>query len=82
VSARLRLVSISFTGDVSDYVVGDQFDSAHRDNGRPCGAWTVEAVIVDGQVASGQISDGQLSRQRTRLNRWTLAEGARLVSSP
>ena len=47
-----------FTGDVGDYVVGDHFDTVHRDNGRPCGVWTVEAVIIDGRVASGHISDG------------------------
>lgn len=47
-----------FTGNVSGRNVGDTFDTVHRDNGMPCGEWTVQAIITDGQIIDGTVNEG------------------------
>jgi hypothetical protein len=53
-----------FIGNVENRRVGDTFDTVHRDNGMPCGVWTVHAVITDGRV-----TEGAISREGTRSYR-------------
>jgi hypothetical protein len=47
-----------FTGNVTGRKVGNTFDTVHRDNRKPCGLWTVQAVITDGHVTAGTINEG------------------------
>jgi hypothetical protein len=53
-----------FMGNVNARHVGDTFDTVHRDNGMPCGVWTVHAVITDGRVTEGAISEGNIRSYR------------------
>jgi hypothetical protein len=47
-----------FTGNVTGRNVGDTFDTVHRDNGMPCGEWTVQAIITDGLITDGTVNEG------------------------
>ena len=40
----------SFIGALDELAIGSVFDSRHASNGRPCGEWTVRAIIQHGTV--------------------------------
>jgi hypothetical protein len=64
VASRTRVSGVEdpavriFTGNVSGRDVGDTFDTVHRDNGQPCGHWTIQAIITNGRITAGTINEG------------------------